>query len=113
MRKLGVIVWIVALGAIVAMCSGGEPAPPRSAQYERDLGPRGACREFITRSLHNPRSADFPGPEGWAVTHDGARAVVEVTIRATNAFGGVVASRFRCEVRRGDGTFTLVALTEL
>jgi hypothetical protein len=70
-----------------------ERARLASAQY--------ACREFVKRSLHDPDSAEFEDHRTyWAEKRRGGTYVVQVRVRARNAFNALRAGVFECTARR-------------
>jgi hypothetical protein len=74
---------------------------------------RGRCRQIILSVLHNPRSADWDDARGWHFEdHGDGRYTIYPTLRATNAMGATIRTRFRCEVREADGEWSLLALEE-
>lgn len=110
-------VWVIAL-VIVAP---SEPEVPLTAEEQaaRDrenqiLSARGACRQFITQSLNDPSSAEFPGQEGWAVVESEPDLFeVIVNVRARNGFGALMLAGFRCVVRDEGENWRLVGLDEV
>lgn len=119
---LGAAGLIVAIGLMV----GDPPPAPRpptaaelatqAAQAEEDklLSARGACRTALEQTLNDPGSAEwFPGYE-WTVTRIDAEVIeVEPRLRAKNAFGALMLSRFWCRVREEGDNWRLIQLDQI
>lgn len=72
------------------------------AEFEHFSGnARNACVTMTRTLLNDPGSAEWVGRNTWPVfeNQDGTFGV-QMTFRATNAFGGVVTERKTCRVRR-------------
>ena len=75
---------------------------------------RGACRSYITMMLNDPGSAEWtPGWE-WTIHVESENEwVVYPSLRAKNAFGALVKTKFECRVRRdGEGYMIPVDIRE-
>jgi len=106
---------VVGLGFWGFIEMGAFRAEPtrQAAPEDPSLGARGACRQFVTRALHDPQSAEWVAGFQWPrqqIAPD--HWIVEPQLRARNAFGAMVSTAFRCEVRLRDGNWTLVSLRE-
>jgi len=100
---------IVGLGAILA---ANGPDDTRSAMQKLADGGRYACKEFISRNLHDPQSAQWGEWLEWPAQVDGQEVTVSARMRAANQLGGVVVSRFHCTVRKSGDRWHAVTLTE-
>jgi hypothetical protein len=76
-----------------------QEADKRTLQF--DVG--ALCQVSIRRRLNDPKSAefDFVGTYRWQINPNG-RVLTFPTLRASNAFGGVVRATFACEVDISD-----------
>jgi len=79
---------------------------------------RYVCREAIERTLHDPSRADLGNyrlwPAGISETN-ASHILVQPTIRAPNAMGGIVQARFQCTfvILEGDNGIVFVGVTQL
>lgn len=102
--------WALMLFLLYQACTGpiGADKSSRSAPAEppRDLGAsaRHVCKEFTSKRLHDPDSADFGNSWEWATVdnNDGTWSVL-VKVRATNGFGAKRQSQFTCIARFNGG----------
>lgn len=107
---------IVAAGAVYLGARNAPPALPEPPP-KPESSARAACREFITQSLNDPDSAEWPYSDEWKITASGDRTWrAEVTMRAKNGFGALTLTTFVCETRQlpeaeGSG-WVLVSLSE-
>lgn len=114
--KTGLIMVATAfvLLAILGMFAGEhDPDAPLSAA-QRAAYARENCREFIRRQLHDPGRAEWEDPFDWpvAVQASGALEVI-ATLRAPNAFGGMVRATYICLVIQSGRASRLVELRQL
>jgi hypothetical protein len=92
------------------------PEPKQISQAEKDAGIlRIACRDEISRALHDPSSAEWGiGNDGWfqtwPVSDDGNNLTATATFRAKNAFGALVNARYQCSAVRIDGMLSLTSI---
>jgi|GEM_PF-3978149 len=98
----------------------GDDCPDQPRTNDEDAQPtdprmvvRGRCRQIILSVLHDPRSADWDDARNWRFEdHGDGRYTIYPTLRATNAMGATIRTRFRCEVQNDSGEWSLVALDE-
>lgn len=111
---------LVAVSYVACQMDTPSTAPPPTplteaeqaakAQQTRKMAARHACRQVITRMLHDPDSADWvPGYE-WPVSVSGERVTVRPSLRANNAFGGKVAKTFTCVVDMSSGKRKVISV---
>lgn len=89
-----------AYGVFQLSSSIPEPEPRQLTQEEINLAAaRRACREIISGQLHDPDSAEWGNVSLWRAgpqTDNPNRILVQPEIRARNAFGALVLTRFQC-----------------
>lgn len=85
-----------------------EPEQPEQTQEQKDIATaRYACRVHIEDILHDPGSAEWGTVGTWQAgiqTDNPDRILVKPQIRARNAMGAMILTRFQCTfTRAGDG----------
>lgn len=120
-RRWRNVLFVLVGGAVGIWIAENLPDTPTVASVpdvDPTRAPRGACRIIVKNALHDPGSAEWvPGIE-WVVErldegqNDSEHWVVWPELRARNAYGALVKSRFRCEVRSDGDKWTAVSLTE-
>lgn len=101
---------------LLAMCQDANNADRRERPaFDSEGFPTGiryACREFITRQLHDPSKADFDGYTNWPVRRlSNGNYLVTAGFRGANAFGATVISRASCEIQHADQSMRLINIT--
>lgn len=93
----------LALGALYLVFQLPEtpsPEPRAMTQEETNIAvARRACRDLIGQQLHDPSSAQWGNVSTWKAgldAQDNSRILVQPEIRATNAFGATILTRFQC-----------------
>ncbi len=109
-----VLVGVAALFALFLIVGHLLPQPDPNSPAQRATFARENCREFIRRQLHDPGSAEWGTYLRWpAVPKDGGVIEVVATLRAQNAFGGMVQAIYSCVVLQDGRNSRLVSLTQL
>lgn len=71
------------------------------------------CKEFITRSLKAPKTAEFPRYQASNVSYMGSTEYnVSMYVDAENSFGALVRSYFICRVKKDGDQWRLIRLNE-
>jgi hypothetical protein len=101
-RIIRAFAWTAAI--ILALMIGGalisDGTPPRpAAPADPNSGLRLACREAIKSVLHDPGSAEWIDRYTWPVSAEGDEATVHAELRARNALGALILTRFECRLR--------------
>jgi hypothetical protein len=103
--RTSLAVMLLSVSAVIALpILIPAPATPR-AEASPYASARYACREFIRRDMHDPRSADFGHWAAWPASQDGDRFTVHATFRGANAFGATVQNEVTCSLRRDGETW--------
>lgn len=80
--------------------SAPEPGPRQMTEQETNIAiARRACKDLIQDQLNDPDSAEWGNVSLWPAgpqTDDPNRLLVQPEIRAKNAFGALVLTRFQC-----------------
>jgi hypothetical protein len=115
-------VLIALIGAIIVVffkihseSSSARTGPQTAAGIDEAFlrSGRGACREYVKRSLNDPGSAEWePGSNWLAKRTSSDTAHIEPRLRAKNAFGGLILVEFSCDVRLSAGDWHLVNLVQ-
>lgn len=118
MRGFAVVVWgalaVLVVACVVRLGENAPPPTPEQLELQRTASARGACRAFIRQALHDPGSAEFAVNTDWVATETAPGSwLVVVPLRAANAFGATVRTRFACRIRLDGETWRLVSLDEV
>jgi RNA polymerase subunit RPABC4/transcription elongation factor Spt4 len=70
-----------------------------------------ACKEWIKKSLHDPGSATFE--QAFAIDRKAGVDIIQVQVRARNAFNALRLSTFECRIRTSGDQLILAGLKEL
>lgn len=112
LRDILIVVGGIGAGAFVWSSWQADSQAGPSAAAQADLA-RTACRTRISEQLRDPASAEW-NLRGWPVTASGeGRFRVEPDLRARNALGGMVRSRWVCDVQVDGTTRRVLRLEEL
>jgi hypothetical protein len=88
----------IVLGAIMSL-SEGPKNTNTSEPIDNKTSAIGACREFISQSLHNPSSAEFEASSNAIVEQISPNVwKVQRKVRAENGFSALRLSDFECQV---------------
>lgn len=111
-RDLFIIGGGIAAGFFVWQMWTADAGRPPSASAVVDLA-KTACRTRIEAQLTDPRSAEWQLRDWPARQIEGGRVIVEPDFRARNALGGMVRSRWVCEVQVEGTTRRVLRLEEV
>ena len=107
---------LISLGFIALMWSIDEPKKREITQMESDIAvARRACQTLIEGQLHDPGSAEWGRVALWPAGVDSEnpeQIIVQPEIRARNAFGAMVLSRFQCTFRGSGEAMILIDISE-
>lgn len=113
---IATVFWAVLLLSLLAMCTGGFGVgrPTGTSGADPRDGMRYACKEFITRQLHEPASAEWGDYWSWTVTtnNDGSYSV-GAQYRAKNGFGALRLFYTTCVLRKDGENIRLEKLSQL
>ncbi|MGR3495226.1 hypothetical protein [Citreimonas sp.] len=109
---------LISASFIALMWSIGDPVVPEAEPSQREMDiamARHTCKTAIENRLHDPSSADWGRLHSWPAGVDvenDARILVQPQIRARNAFGGMILTRFQCTFEGSGDAMTLIDLSE-
>lgn len=96
--------------------SSPEPEPRQMSEQETNIAiARRACKDLIQGQLNDPNSAEWGNVSLWPAgpqTDDPSRLLVQPEIRAKNAFGALVLTRFQCTFAVKEGELSFLDLKE-
>jgi hypothetical protein len=99
-----VIVLMLGAGLLVGCGSSGPDA----------MGAKIACKDFVSKALVSPSTADFPSYSDFDATGSGSDWTVGGYVDSENGFGAQVRSSWTCKVSSSDGdSWSLVDLSGL
>lgn len=87
-------------------------AAARAAKEKQLDSARFVCEEFVRRSLHDPKSAEFGSRHSYRTQERVGVYHVEVPVRAKNAFNATRATVFDCKTRLVGSDWTMVSLAQ-
>lgn len=94
-----------------------EPEPSQLSQQDINLSiARRACQNIIREQLHDPDSAEWGNVSLWTAglqTDNPSRLLVQPEIRARNAFGALVLTRFQCIFSVSGSDIVFLSIDEL
>lgn len=88
-----------------------EAAAREAKEKELDSA-RFVCEEFVRRSLHDPKSAEFGSRHGYRTRQQADVYHVQVQVRAKNAFNATRAAVFDCKTRRVGSDWAMVSVAQ-
>jgi hypothetical protein len=90
-------------------------AAAAAAAREEDLNSaRWVCKEFVTKTLHDPASAEFENHRSfWAKAEKGDVYHVRVQLRARNAFNALRKTVVDCRTAKRNGNWYPLSVKEL
>lgn len=92
--------------------SGGAK-PVQSPVDQRPLA-RAMCKEFLTKHMHDPSSADFGEYWNWtALANSDGTWSVGAKYRARNGYGAIRSEYTTCVMRRSGDSWSLVKATRM
>lgn len=71
------------------------------------------CKQLLSESLHDPRSAQWEPSYEWPTVVRENSVVVTASLRASNGFGALVFSRYRCELEYDEKNWRVKSLEPL
>ena len=91
-----------------------QPRQLTDAEVEQAAARR-VCKDAITERLNDPASAEWEPMHRWVAANNKANDkeyLVQTTMRARNAMGGMIRTSFQCRFQRLGDTMALIEVTE-